>query len=522
MELPVEALLESAPVRQKYLRAAHILFGGIGESLKPAVRRRILISTANLVQEGLCVQDFHHFREHCSRRKEWCSDIEPLLSAQGEFDVAERADAAVQAALSSLKTPRTSGGEGHNPGAGLSASGTLGMSRQEIAKECKLEERLSLAETFAAVHDYGSMKDVLKQLSFSVQCIQQATMCSYRLPLLLVQLEVIRRTVEMWLNAADLEAVRPLVGEPTSSLLAEITNLLVPEQEGDSSHFLSRQWTATNTFSELEDFVLFFSLAHALCLFERRDFEGFVRVFTAEGLRGGTWSPIAAEFIVKRSASQTASSFGGRISVSGSLPVVRHLRCIVEKNITSGAQLGVMILLCAIATWPRAAAMELVTRMDVMQLWEDVPEAHMLVQAVQKANFAEAIHAASILGFAYVKTDLFGHRHYEFLLQHFKEAIVLRYINCFTDVDLRKTAMHLSIPLREMVHIVRELISKDHIKGKIDFVSYVLKMVNDFSPTENLANETRILLDCLHRNVKCTENLEHSLRLLSLRKHGQM
>ncbi|SCU65726.1 uncharacterized protein TEOVI_000647300 [Trypanosoma equiperdum] len=514
MDLPIELLLGSAPERQRYLRAVHILFNSVGDALKANARQQLLMATANDLTRGLSVADFCQFRRKCFENEDWCKCVYPLLE-QDENVVADRAEAAVQEALSAVRFP--GGGESSTEPVLVFLS-TSKRSRSEIEEEFEIPGKLRLAEVFANVGDYGAMYDTLTHLFVPLQSGLQLTARSHRLPLLLLQLQVIKRTTELWLGAGNVEAVRGYVGESTSTVLTDAVQAIAVENGSGSVYFPSHQVTVEAVTDEIEQLLLFFSIVRALCLFESGDFCGFVCSFTPEGLRGTNWAQAAGDMLVERGATQVAASFGGRISRPGVLPAIHNLRRVVEESVTTGVQLGAMLLLSAVATRPRAEAMELVTRIDIMQLWEDIPEAHTLVHALQQANFADALHAASVLAFVYLKTDLFAYKHCECLLYQYKQTVIMRYVSCFISLDLKRAAMHLSIPLRELVHIVRELIEKEHISAKIDLVAYMLVSADAFSPTDTAATDRNLLFDCINRSRKCAEELEQSLRLLSAQR----
>ncbi|KEG05675.1 hypothetical protein DQ04_19441000 [Trypanosoma grayi] len=519
MELPVKLLLEGAPKRQRYFRVAHILFGDGGgcggEWLHASACEELLVAAAGYLKEGLSVRDVHKFRRWCKENPHWCLE-ECLVSTQDEDDVGTRADLAMQHALSALDRSR---GEDIGSASNQSSPLTAKRSRLEAVELHELREQLRVAEVFADMHDHGAMSKTLNRLLVSVQSMYQTTLNSHKVEFFFVQLEIIRRSVELFLSSGDLNAVRGLVGASTTTLIENAAQCLLSAQGGNSSHVALQQRCSEEMMSELEECVLFFSMVRALGMFEDRDFKGFANVFTANGLRGAKWAPIAEELITKRGTSQVAASLGARVNSPGALPAIRNLRRFVGEFITSGTQLGVMLLFCAVAALPRMEALELVSRVDVMQLWEDVPGAHMILQALRQARFADALRSASVLATMMLKTDLFAYKHSELLLLQMKQSIIAGYTSSFARLDLRKTAMRLSISLEELHQILRKLIIDGRLAAKMDLVAHVLLRTEPNEDTREYSTPCSVLLDCIHRNDRCAADLEQSLRLLSLHRH---
>ncbi|KAG8345893.1 hypothetical protein ERJ75_001349800 [Trypanosoma vivax] len=519
MELPVDLLLRRAPKRQRYARAAHILFGsGCGRELSQGSREQFVEAVAQFLREGLCVHDIRHFRECCAEHSDWGFGECPL-SLDDEMAVSARAGAAVRAALSLLEQGRNVEPGFESP-EGVTGAVSPKRSRFEMVELCELKEKLGVAEILADVRDYGAMSDVLKRICLSTQTVQQVAASSNRLPFIFTQLEIIRRTVELWLGTGDLGVVRDLVGDSTKSLIVDAAQQLILEHGSDSLCLSSQQGCTEVMTAEFEEFVLFFSLVRALCMFSCGEFAAFVSVFTASGLCGAEWGQIVEDVIAKRSTTALRTSFGSRSGVVDSVRTSPRLCHVVETSITTAAQLGVMVVLCAFAVLPRAQAVELVMRMDIVRLWENVPEAHLLVRSLLQAQFSEAFGAATVLSVMYLKTDTFAHKHNEMLLHQFKQTLVAGYAQCFERLDLRKASIALSFPLDELEQLVRGLIESERLHARIDFVSHRLNGVEeeafDFGRT---SGDYPALLECLHNSHMCTEELERSLRVASLRQH---
>ncbi|ESS67250.1 hypothetical protein TCDM_04020 [Trypanosoma cruzi Dm28c] len=178
-----------------------------------------------------------------------------------------------------------------------------------------------------------------------------------------------------------------------------------------------------------------------------------------------------------------------------------------------------MVLFSAIAALPRAEAMVLITRVDIMSLWEDVSDAHVLVQAFQLAKWGEFFCAASVLNSLFLKTDIFAHKHSDLLYRLVIQSVVLGYANAFMRLELRKAAAKLSIPLGELQEILQELILEGRLQARMDFVSQVLTNTKFNRVTDGYSPQSLVLLDCICRSDMAMADLEQSLRILSLHRH---
>ncbi|RNF22792.1 uncharacterized protein Tco025E_03107 [Trypanosoma conorhini] len=519
MELPARLLVESAPKRQRYNRVAHILFGLGGKlELCPDTRRQLLAAAVEYLTGGFSVCDIEMFRRSCGEHPDWPAG-ECIISAAQEAAVRARATAALQSALSCLELSSVEDDDVASQQTPLVTMKRGRLESKEVREVREVRGQLRVAEAYADLHDYGAMSKAMSRLSLLSSSLQQSAVSSNRVETILVQLDVVRRSVELWLCAGNLEAVRGLVGNATATLLTQAAECLLQAQGCGPSPLAPQQRTVESMMSEMEDHLLILSIVRSLCMFADQNFSGFARVFTGNGLRVAGWSPAVEEFNKRRNSVQVAASLGGGVNASGPFSGIHHLRQLVEESITSGPQLGVMVLFCAFAALPRAEALELVTRMDVMPLWEDVPEANALVQALQLAKWDEFFRAASVLNFSFLKTDIFACKHSDFLHRLVVQSVILGYANAFLRLDMRKAADQLSIPLGELQEVLRELILEGRLQARMDLVTRVLTSARFKGDLEGHSPPSLALLDCIRRSDAAMTEVEQSLRILSMHRN---
>ncbi|EKG04544.1 hypothetical protein TCSYLVIO_004395 [Trypanosoma cruzi] len=516
MELSVRLFLESAPKRQRYLRATHILFG-LSESGKfsPETRRQLLSAAVEYLKNGLSVYDIQLFRRSCEEHSDWLPE-DLMVYEEEEAAVGARAEVALQSALSCLERLHVEDRVGKSNSNRLLATK---RGRLESTELRGVRDQMRVAEVYADIRNYEAMSKAVNRLLTLAHSMQQTTAISNRADSVFVQLEVNRRVVELWLGAGNLDALRSLVGTSTATLMTQAAECLMQIQFCSPSRLVPQQRTVEDLISELEEYALFFSIVRGLCMFEDKNFSGFARVFTGSGLRGAGWIPAVVELNTKRNSLQFPASLGGDVNASGRSSVIHHLRNIVEVSITSGPQLGIMVLFSAIAALPRAEAMVLITRVDIMSLWEDVSDAHVLVQAFQLAKWGEFFCAASVLNSLFLKTDIFAHKHSDLLYRLVIQSVVLGYANAFMRLELRKAAAKLSIPLGELQEILQELVLEGRLQARMDFVSQVLTNTKFNRVTDGHSPQSLVLLDCICRSDMAMADLEQSLRILSLHRH---
>ncbi|KAH9598969.1 hypothetical protein LSM04_004806 [Trypanosoma melophagium] len=518
MEISPQLLVEGAPMRQRCLRVKHILFGDLGcvKELSAQTRNEIFFLGVNYLKVGLSVSEMQDFIRLCDEKHfvlpEGC-----VLSVEDEATISSRANAAMQSVLSASEHHQSGdsfGGTPHNLSLGPKRS------RLEAVGMRELRGKMRMAEILADMHDYDAMNKTLKGLFLDVHSMQEMTTGSQGIDSALVELEIIRRSVELSLSAGALEIVKTLMGSSMTSLIEHAAQYMLAAQGGGLSHIALQQHRCTEgTVREIEEHVLFFSIVRALCMFEDCNFDGFVAVFTANGLRGAKWAPLSEELLTKHGTAEVAASLGARINTSGTLPAIRHLRYFVEKFITSGAHLGVMLLFSAFAALPRMEAMELIVQVDIRQLWEDVPDACTLVQTLEEARFAEALNLASKLASSFLKTDIFACKHSELLLRQFQQAVVTGYVSNFTTLDVRKAASRLSINVKDLQQLLQLLILEGRLSAKLDLVALVLTRGENYGGFVDTSCQCSTLLECIAHSDNCTYVVEQSLRNLSLHRN---
>ncbi|RNE97453.1 hypothetical protein TraAM80_09305 [Trypanosoma rangeli] len=516
MELSIGLLVESAPKQQRYNRVTHILFGlDANVQLCPDTRRRFLSAAVEYLTSGFSVCEIDQFRRSCEEHPDWPAE-DCVISAAQEASVCARAEAVLQSAASCVELPFIEDvvGESHQ-----TPLVTMKRGRLESKELREVRDQMRVVEAYADLRDYGAMSKAMSRLSVLASSLHQASVILNRVESVLVQLEVIRRSVELWLGAGNLEAVRGLVGTATATLMTQAAEYLLQVQGCGPSPLAPQQRSVENMISEMEEYMLFFSIARSLCMFVDQNFYGFACVFTEKGLRVAGWSPAVEEFNKKRNHLQVAASIGGAVNALGPFSGGHNLRQLVEASITSGPQLGVMVLFSAIAALPRAEALELVTRMDIMSLWEDVPDASALVQALQLAKWGVFFDVASVLNFSFLKTDIFACKHSEVLHRLVVQSVVLGYANAFLRLDMRKAAVQLSIPLGELQEVLRELILEGRLQARMDLVSLVLTSVKFNRDIDSYSPHSLALLDCIRRSDMAMTDIEQSLRLLSMHRN---
>ncbi|EKF32772.1 hypothetical protein MOQ_003373, partial [Trypanosoma cruzi marinkellei] len=283
MELSVGLFLESAPKRQRYLRAAHILFG-LGESGKLSLetRRQLLSAAVEYLKNGLSVYDIQLFRRSCEEHLDWLPE-DLIVYEEEEAAVGARAEVALQSALSSLERLHVEDGVGESNSNRLLATK---RGRLESTELRGLRDQMRVAEVYADIHNYEAMSKAMNRLLAMTHSMQQTTSISNRSDSLFVQLEINRRIVELWLGAGNLDAVRSLVGTTTATLMTQAAECLMQIQFCSPSRLVPQQRSLEDLISELEEYALFFSIVRGLCMFEDQNFSGFAHVFTGSGLRG--------------------------------------------------------------------------------------------------------------------------------------------------------------------------------------------------------------------------------------------